>query len=50
MITPTPSAPVTCSMAAAIWVVRFSWICNRCANMSTTRATLDRPSTLPLGI
>src|SRR5690606_40221084 len=47
--TATPQAPVTCWIASAISRVRFSWICRRRAYMSTIRATLDRPSTLPLG-
>src|SRR5690606_16326804 len=50
MTTATPAAPVTFSMASAICRVRFSWICRRRAYMSTMRATLDRPSTLPLGM
>ncbi|MCY1459729.1 hypothetical protein D9M71_772250 [compost metagenome] len=49
MTTATPAAPVTCSIASAISRLRFSWICRRRANMSTMRATFDRPSTLPLG-
>ena len=48
--TATPSAPVTCITASAIWRLRFSWICRRRAYMSTIRATFDRPSTLPLGM
>ena len=28
----------------------FSWICRRRAYMSTMRATLDRPSTRPVGM
>ncbi len=48
--TATPEALVTWRTASAICRVRFSWICRRRANMSTIRATFDRPSTLPVGM
>ena len=34
----------------AICTVSFSWTCKRLANTSTTRASLDRPTTLPFGM
>ncbi|MNT83720.1 hypothetical protein D3C72_2236290 [compost metagenome] len=49
MTTATPAAPVTLCTASATWRLRFSWICRRRAYISTMRATLDRPSTLPAG-
>ncbi|KAG1576907.1 hypothetical protein G6F46_015850 [Rhizopus delemar] len=49
MTTPTPAAPVTVWTAAAIWRLRFSWICRRRAYISTMRATLDKPRTRPAG-
>ena len=45
MITPTPSASIASRIASATCSVRRSWICNRRANISTSRASLLNPNT-----
>src|SRR3569623_819333 len=48
--TATPRGCNTLSIAAAIWAVRCSWVCNRCANASTSRASFDSPTTRSIGV
>src|SRR5882724_1067566 len=49
MITPTPCGAIFSSIALAIWLVIRSWICNRRANIFTSRATLLNPITFFVG-
>ena len=44
-----PAGLMAAMTVSAICLVRFSWICSRRANMSTMRAILDSPITLPRG-
>ena len=37
-------------IACAIWLVKFSCVCRRRANISTIRGILESPMILPLGI
>ncbi len=50
MTTATPAGSSVVMIASASWLVRRSCSCGRRANISTARASFERPTTRPFGM